>query len=71
MKELYVSHLASKNELTAVTGLIAGGTTGRLTNRDGSVKYIGLFLIMNYIPNNQLHMYILFLKCTKYQLMNF
>ena len=71
MKDLYVNHFASKNELTAVTGLIAGGLTGKLTNTDGSVKYTRAISSSELYSKQSLHMYTRFLKCTKYHLMNF
>ena len=39
MKELFYAKFAEKNELTAVTGLLAGGTNGELRNEDGSHKF--------------------------------
>ncbi len=39
MKRLYSSKFISKSELTAVTGLLAGGKNGKLINQDGSIKY--------------------------------
>ena len=39
MKRLYSSKFISKSELTAVTGLLAGGKDGKLTHVDGSMKY--------------------------------
>ena len=39
MKALYCSGFVSKNELTAVTGLIAGGMSGKKKNKNGSIKF--------------------------------
>ena len=39
MKELFLLKFVNKDELTSVTGIIAGGTTGKLKNKDGSMKY--------------------------------
>jgi len=39
MKELYSKKFISKSELTAVTGLLAGGKDGSYRNDDGSIKY--------------------------------
>ena len=39
MKDLFHKKMISKNELTAVTGLIAGGISGELKNGDGSIKF--------------------------------
>ena len=39
MKTLNSSKFISNNELTAVTGLLAGGKNGQLKNADGSIKY--------------------------------
>ena len=39
MKELFVQRFASKDELASVTGLLAGGASGKLKNKDGSMKY--------------------------------
>ena len=39
MKELFLEEFISSDELTAVTGLLAGGKSGKLRNIDGSIKY--------------------------------
>ena len=39
MKELFNEKFIDKNELTAVTGLLAGGVNGELRNEDGSLKF--------------------------------
>lgn len=39
LKELHNLKFISDNELTAVTGLLVGGVSGKLKNRDGSVKF--------------------------------
>ena len=39
MKELFDLKMINKDELTAVTGLIAGGVSGKLRNEDGTIKY--------------------------------
>ena len=39
MKGLWKSKVVSDRELTAVTGLLAGGRNGKLKNKDGSVKF--------------------------------
>ena len=38
-KSLYDLKFVTRDELAAVTGLLAGGKNGKLTNRDGSPKY--------------------------------
>ena len=39
MRKLFVSKFITGSELTGVTGLLAGGVSGTLKNRDGSIKY--------------------------------
>ena len=39
MKDLFSKKFIDKNELTAVTGLLAGGVNGKLKNVDGSLKF--------------------------------
>ena len=39
LKELYNLTFISKNELTAITGLLPGGVSGKLRNVDGSIKF--------------------------------
>ena len=38
MKNLYCKQFVSRDELAAVTGLLAGGRHGKLKNKDGSCK---------------------------------
>ena len=42
LKKLFCEQFISKNELIAVTGLIAGGSSGKLKNRNGSMKFTHL-----------------------------
>ena len=39
MKKLYRETFISRDELAAVTGLLAGGSNGKLKNKDGSIKF--------------------------------
>ena len=39
LKDLHNLKFISDNELTAVTGLLVGGVSGKLKNWDGSVKF--------------------------------
>ena len=42
LKTLYCKQFISKHELVAVTGLIAGGSSGKLKNKNGSTKFTHL-----------------------------
>ena len=39
MKRLFAANFIDGNELTSVTGLLAGGVSGDLLNPDGSLKF--------------------------------
>ena len=39
MKKLYLVNFITRQELTAVTGLLPGGVSGTLLNQDGSLKF--------------------------------
>ena len=60
MIELYELDFISRNELTAVTGILPGGANGNLKNKDGTRKTPVPLILMNVLSSNLHPMFILF-----------